>query len=370
MNMGSQCGTGRGQHWSGRAGRRCAAIVTLAVAAVTVAACTSNNGTATTTGNAAAGLSTSGPGAALQDQYQSVVKSVLPSVVQIETGNSTGSGVVYDKDGNIVTNAHVVGTAQTVQVHADTSSSTLEARVVGTFQPDDLAIIRVTSGADSLHPAHFGKSADIATGQIVMAMGSPLGLTGTVTQGIISATGRTVSEASASGGTPTTIANALQTSAAINGGNSGGALVDLGGHVIGIPTAAAQTPGTGALAAGIGFAVPSDTVTNIAGQLISTGKVENSGRAALGIQGRDAVSPSGEPGGVTVTKLTPGGWAEKAGLHAGDVIIAVNDAQTPSTAALTALLANYKPGDKVTVTYVRDNAHHTAEVTLGNLSSP
>jgi S1-C subfamily serine protease len=366
MIMGSRGSAGIGKSRGGRAG---AATLALA-AAVTVAACTSgSSNSATTAGNASPGQAPAGPAAELQDQYQQVVRSVLPSVVQIETSDSTGSGVVYDKSGDIVTNAHVVGTAHTVRVHADTEGNTLEAQVVGTFQPDDLAVIRVTSGASTLPPAHFGESAGIEAGHIVLAMGSPLGLTGTVTQGIISATGRTVSEASATGGTPTTIANALQTSAAINGGNSGGALVDLSGHVIGIPTAAAQNPGTGAQAAGIGFAVPSDTVTNIAGQLIKTGKVENSGRAALGIQGRDAVSPSGEPGGVTIVSLTPGGGAEKAGLHAGDVIIAVNDAQTPSTAALTALLANYKPGDKVTVHYVRGDASGTADVTLGNLSS-
>jgi S1-C subfamily serine protease len=365
MIMGSRGSTGIRQR---RAAAGYAAIVLLA-AAVTVTACTSGGNSATTAGNTSPAQATSGPAAALQDQYQEVVKSVLPSVVQIQTSDSTGSGVVYDNNGDIVTNAHVVGTAHTVQVHADTENKTLEAQVVGTFQPDDLAVIRVTSGASSLPPAHFGDSAGIETGHIVLAMGSPLGLTGTVTQGIISATGRTVSEASASGGTPTTIANALQTSAAINGGNSGGALVDLSAHVIGIPTAAAQNPGTGAQAAGIGFAVPSDTVTNIAGQLIKTGKVENSGRAALGIQGRDAVSPSGEPGGVTIISLTPGGGAEKAGLHVGDVIVAVNEAQTPSTAALTALLANYKPGDKVTVHYVRADASGTADVTLGSLSS-
>ena len=144
-----------------------------------------------------------------------------------------------------MTNAHVVGDATTVPVLPATGGSALTARALGVFDPDDLAVIRVTSGAGSLHPAVFGSSGQITAGQIVLATGNPLGLTGSVTQGIISATGRTVSESGAAGGQSTTIADALQTSAAINGGNSGGALVNLAGQVIGIPTAAARDPEAG-----------------------------------------------------------------------------------------------------------------------------
>ena len=212
----------------------------------------------------------SGPADALQAQYEDVIKAVLPSVVQISTPDATGSGVVFDRKGDIVTNAHVVGSASTVQVTSDVSGAMLTAKVVGVFRPDDVAVIRVTSGAGSLRPANFGQSADVSAGQIVVALGNPLGLTGSVTQGIISATGRTVSEASASGGGSVTLADTLQTSAAINGGNSGGALVSLTGQVIGMPTAAGVDAGGGD-ATGIGFAIPSDTVTSIAGQLISAG---------------------------------------------------------------------------------------------------
>jgi S1-C subfamily serine protease len=223
----------------------------------------------------------SGPAFALQQQYEAVIKTVLPSVVQVNTDGTTGSGIVYDGKGDIVTNAHVVGDATAVKVLPDGGSeSTLRARVLGVFAPEDLAVIRVTSGAGTLHPATFGRSADVAAGQIVMAMGSPLGLTGSVTQGIISATGRRVSEKGVSGGgAPTTIADALQTSAAINAGNSGGALVNLDGRVIGIPTAAARDPEAGP-APGIGFAIPSDTVTSIASQLISSGKVTETSPAS------------------------------------------------------------------------------------------
>jgi putative serine protease PepD len=336
-----------------------------------LSACTSTTTTTGTT-NAAQGSATpSGPASELQAQYQNVIREVLPSVVEIHTSNSTGSGVVYDDKGDIVTNAHVVGGAHTVQVLSSATSSPLEANVIGTFTPDDLAVIKVTSGASSLHPAHFGSSGGITAGEIVMAMGSPLGLYGTVTQGIISATGRTVTQGgTSSGNAPVTLVDALQTSASINSGNSGGALVDLAGQVIGIPTAAAQNPSSGAQAAGIGFAVPSDTVNNIVGQLISTGKVTSSGRAALDITGHDNVSTNGEAGGVTVASVTSGGAAAKAGIMAGDVIISVNNEQTPNLTALTAILATLKPGQEVPVQYVRNGTLHTAMVTLGELSTP
>ena len=138
----------------------------------------------------------------------------------------------------------------------------LTAEVVGVFTPDDLAVIKVDSGASSLHPASFGRSASVRVGEIVLAMGDPLGLTGTVTDGIVSATRRTVSEGQ---GSSAVLISAIQTSAAINPGNSGGALVNLAGQVIGIPTLAAADPQLGGAAAGIGFAIPSDTVTSIAG---------------------------------------------------------------------------------------------------------
>ena len=167
------------------------------------------------------------------------------------------------------------------------------------FAPDDLAVIRVQSGAGSLHPASFGRSASVRVGEIVLAMGNPLGLTGTVTDGIVSATGRTVSEGQ---GSSAVLISAIQTSAAINPGNSGGALVNLAGQVIGIPTLAAADPQLGGAAAGIGFAIPSDTVTSIAGQLIATGKVTNSGRASLGITAQTVADASGQPAGVGIAR--------------------------------------------------------------------
>jgi S1-C subfamily serine protease len=262
----------------------------------------------------------------------------------------------------------VVGDATTVQVFPATGGATLQAKVLGTFTADDLAVIRVTSGAGSLPKATFGNSTNITAGQIVLAMGNPLGLTGSVTQGIISATGRTVSESGAAGGGSVTIADALQTSAAINGGNSGAALVNLSGQVIGIPTAAARDPEAGA-APGIGFAIPSNTVTNIADQLISTGKVTESTRAALGITGHTTVTSDGQPAGVAISTVTAGGPAATAGLRAGDIITKVAGHETPTQGVLTAVLANLKPGQVVDVTYIRSGASHTTKVTLGHLTS-
>ena len=237
------------------------------LASAAVAGCADSASARTSLAAAAAPAALgSGPANALQRQYEDVIKAVLPSVVQISTSDAQGSGVVYDDEGDIVTNAHVVGAASTVQVTPDVGGAALTAKVVGVYAPDDLAVIRVTSGRGSLRPATFGQSADVVAGQIVLALGSPLGLTGSATQGIISATGRTLIETDPtdSGAVKTlAIAGTLQTSAAINSGNSGGALVTLSGQVIGLPTAAALNAGSGD-STGIGFAIPSDTVTRIA----------------------------------------------------------------------------------------------------------
>jgi putative serine protease PepD len=272
------------------------------------------------------------------------VSRVLPSVVQISTNSGSGSGVVYDTKGDIVTNAHVVGTATTLQVGLASGGRPLTAEVVGVFAPDDLAVIRVDSGTGSLHPASFGRSAPVRVGEIVLAMGNPLGLTGTVTDGIVSATGRTVSEGQ---GSSAVLISAIQTSAAINPGNSGGALVNLAGQVIGIPTLAAADPQLGGAAAGIGFAIPSDTVTSIAGQLITTGKVSDSGRASLGISAQTVADASGQPAGVGIVAAAPGGAAAKAGIQPGDIIVDLAGQPVPSVAALQSVLAAHKPGDQV-----------------------
>ncbi|MFG3283811.1 S1C family serine protease [Streptomyces sp. NPDC048111] len=306
--------------------------------------------------------------ASLQSDYQRVIKDVLPSVVQIDASNSLGSGVVYDNQGHIVTNAHVVGKERAFKVSTSGSGAAVTARLVSSYPEQDLAVIKLDTVPDGLRPARFGDAAKVEMGQIVLAMGSPLGLSSSVTQGIVSATGRTVSEGSAGGGTGATIANMVQTSAAINPGNSGGALVDLAGEVIGIPTLAATDPDMGGGAApGIGFAIPVSMVRTVADQIIRSGRVTDSGRAALGITGRTVVDSGYQPSGVAVVQAQAGGAAAKAGLRPGDVITKLGGTEIATITSLTEALAGDKPGQKVQVTYTRDGAARTAEVTLGEI---
>ncbi|MFH8343427.1 S1C family serine protease [Streptomyces sp. NPDC018045] len=304
----------------------------------------------------------------LQSAYQKVVKDVLPSVVQITTGEGLGSGVVYDVRGHVVTNAHVVGAGKKFKVTTARGSRSLNASLVASYPEQDLAVIKIDNAPKDLKPATFGDSGKVEIGQIVLAMGSPLGLSGSVTQGIVSATGRTVSEPSSGGGTGATIANMVQTSAAINPGNSGGALVNLSDQVIGIPTLAATDPQMGEGAApGIGFAIPASTVRNIADQIIKDGKVTNSGRAALGITGRTLVGADFEGAGVSVASVKENGPADRAGIEAGDVVVKFDGTAVRTMQALSEALAGHKPGDKVDVTVDRDGSEKTVRVTLGTI---
>ncbi|MGY6027026.1 S1C family serine protease [Streptomyces spinosirectus] len=305
-------------------------------------------------------------GADLQSDYQKVIKDVLPSVVQIQAGNDLGSGIVYDDQGHVVTNAHVVGDQKTFQVTTANSENTLTARSAYSYPAQDLAVIKLDKMPKGLKAATFANSSKVQVGQIVLAMGSPLGLSSSVTQGIVSATGRTVTENSGGGGTGATIANMIQTSAAINPGNSGGALVNLDGQVIGIPTLAAIDPNLGNSAApGIGFAIPSSTVKTIAGQIVKSGKVTDSGRAALNITGRTVVDGRFQPAGVAVVAVKSGGAADKAGLRVGDIITRLGDTDITTITSLTEALAAEKPGDRTSVTYIRDGREKKAHVTLG-----
>jgi putative serine protease PepD len=179
----------------------------------------------------------------------------------------------------------------------------------------------------------------------------------------VSYNGRTVSE-----DRQVTLANTIQTSAPINPGNSGGALADLDSNVMGIPTLAATDQESGGAAAGIGFAIPSNTVKLIAGQLASQGKVTNSGRAALGVNATTGYNSSGQPGGVIIVQVQPGGGADKAGLKAQDVITSINGQKITSSSSLNDVLAGLKPGDQAKVVVTRaDGSQQTVTVTLGQL---
>jgi len=301
----------------------------------------------------------------LQDAYVRVVAAVLPSVVQINTDQGEGSGVVYDDKGHIVTNAHVVAGARRLQVVPSSGGSPLDAELVGVFNAGDLAVVKV-EGAN-LPPATFGDSTELKVGQIVLAMGSPLGLSGSVTNGIISATGRTVTSSRQGAFPGATITDAVQTSAAINPGNSGGALVTLDGRVVGIPTLAAGT-GSGSLAAGIGFAIPSASVRAVAPQLISSGKVTQSGRAALNVTIAQTFSTAtGAPDGVAIVSVVEGGAADRAGLRANDVVLEVDGRSTLTTTALAEVLADLEVGQTVPVKIRRNGQEATVQVKLGEL---
>ncbi|MFF9505690.1 S1C family serine protease [Streptomyces sp. NPDC014724] len=304
----------------------------------------------------------------LQSDYQAVIKNVLPSVVQIQAGNSLGSGVVYDSKGHIVTNAHVVGNEKTFKVTVATGEKVENATLVSSYPEQDLAVIKLDTVPKGLKPAQFGDSGKVEVGQIVLAMGSPLGLSSSVTQGIVSALGRTVSESRVGGGTGATIANMVQTSAAINPGNSGGALVNLDSQVIGIPTLGAIDPQMGNSAApGIGFAIPVSMVKTVADQIIKSGRVTESGRAALNIVGRTVVDANYQPAGVALVSVTKDGAADKAGLQVGDIITKIGDLPVTTITSLSEALASDKPGQKVTVTYLRNGTETTAKVTLGEI---
>ncbi|MFE9725073.1 S1C family serine protease [Streptomyces sp. NPDC005794] len=304
----------------------------------------------------------------LEDRYQAVIKDVLPSVVQIGAGDGLGSGIVYDDKGHIVTNAHVVGDEKSFDVSVATGEKVLKASLVSSYPEQDLAVIRLDDLPDGLRAAEFGDTDEVEVGQIVLAMGSPLGLSSSVTQGIVSAVGRTVSESSSGGGTGATLADMVQTSAAINPGNSGGALVNLDSEVIGIPTLAATDPQLGDSAApGIGFAIPVSMVRTVADQIIESGKVTDSGRAALNITGRTVVDDAYRPAGVAIVSVEKGGAAEKAGLRAGDIITRIGDTRITTITSLSEALAGDKPGQEVRVTYTRGDTAKTAGVTLGEI---
>ena len=288
-----------------------------------------------------------------------IVRAVEPSVVSIRTAVGEGSGVVLDNEGHILTNNHVVATANGDTVTVTTNDgATHTGTIVGTDPRSDLAVVQV-SGVDNLRPATLGDSGAMRVGDTVLALGSPLGLQGTVTSGIISAKGRTINETGESPSTgATSISGALQTDAAINPGNSGGALVNTAGQVIGINTAIATADGGGNGSIGVGFAIPSNTAKYVANQLIQGQPVAH---PYLGV----ALAETGT-GGALVGRVDPGSPAARAGLRAGDLITAIDGQPIRSADDVVAVVQGDQVGQNVTVTYNRHGAEHTATVTLGN----
>ena len=349
--------------------RRAGAVAAMAVviAGGGVGACATTAGAPTVSPNPsaapAAGPAVSG-GAVTS--YAATVRAVLPSVVLIRTAEGLGSGVVLDRAGHILTNAHVAGQATRFGVQTADDRAPRPAHLVGSYPGGDLAVIRAENPA-GLTPARFGDSSKAQAGDVVLAVGNPLGLSGSVTEGIISATGRAVIEPTTGRTIAAALPGAIQTSAPINPGNSGGALVTATGQVIGIPTLAAISPHDGGQAQGIGFAIPSNLARDIAGQIIATGHVTNTHRAALGARIATVTGADGAPAGAGVVTVTPGGPADRAELRTGDVIRKLGPAPTPDSGTLLQELAAAHPGQQVEVTITRAGQARTVTVTLGTL---
>ncbi|WP_422743394.1 S1C family serine protease [Mycobacterium sp. WMMD1722] len=302
---------------------------------------------------------------------EKVAAKVMPSVVQLSVKQGDhggeGSGVVLSQDGLILTNNHVVAEAA-----GDPSGVTASVRfsdgrsapfsVVGTDPTGDLAVVRA-QGVSGLTPIAIGSSKDVEVGEPVVAIGSPLGLQGTVTSGIISALNRPVSAGDGSGGDVSVI-EALQTDAAINPGNSGGALVNMEGELIGVNSAIASLGGASNSGGGqpgsigLGFAIPSDQAQRIANELVSTGTASH---GSLGVQlSADAAD------GATVAGVAAGGPAAEAGVPTGALVTKVDDQVIDGSEALVAAIRSRAPGDTVSLTYLDGaGAAKTAQVTLG-----
>ncbi len=301
-----------------------------------------------------------------------IAARMLRSVVSIDIddrqGSGTGSGVVLTKDGFVLTNNHVVAgttTGGTITVSFNDGSVDLPARVVGRDPETDLAVIRVV-GATTLTPAVLGTSTGLAVGDPVVAVGSPLGLAGTVTSGIISALDRTVQVPRENADEPAMpLFDAIQTDAAINPGNSGGPLVDMSGRVIGINSAIASlssdSPSAQSGNIGVGFAIPVDEARSIAQQLIRTGKATH---PAIGVSATTVGADGVGPRGARLMTVERGGAAARAGLRVGDVIVKVGDRRVLGVDGLVVALRRYRVGQAVSVAFVRDGATRSVRVVL------
>jgi S1-C subfamily serine protease len=296
-----------------------------------------------------------------------IAKRVGPAVVSISvtTANeyAVGSGVVIDKAGYVLTNDHVVssaGNGQGTIVVTFASEATAKAQIVGLDAASDLAVLKVPT--QDLTVAALGDSDKLAVGDPVIAIGSPLALQGTVTSGIVSALNRAVHIPDDNGG-PGVYLDAIQTDAAINHGNSGGALVDASGAVVGINSAAEFGGSSSSTVTGIGFAIPINYARGIAQQLIKSGKAVH---ATLGAQGKSVTTTDGLHNGAYLEQVVAGGPADKAGLKAGDVVVAAAGVGTPSYEELAVIVQNHRPGDKLDLVFYRGAAKLTAKVTLGS----
>jgi putative serine protease PepD len=316
--------------------------------------------------------STNVDNSAQQAQTEQVAERFRTAVVQIDvqrspTELSIGSGVLINPHGYIVTNNHVVESGQSISVTLY-DGSVLPAQLTGTDPADDLAVVHITPPRN-IAVASIGDSSKLRVGESVLAIGNPLGITQTVTAGIVSALGRTIPEGTGNA----VILNAVQTDAAINPGNSGGALVDMQGNLVGIPTLVPIDPEFNSPANGVGFAIPSNRVQFIAPQLIDSGKVLHSGRASLGIKAIDVDSTIAAQNqlpvdhGALIVGLVSNGPAEQAGLKIGDIIVQIDNTPIANTQDLQNVILRKDIGQIVSLSIYRGNQQLTAKVRLGEL---
>jgi serine protease Do len=353
---------------------RLSLLAAAAFAALLVAGCSSEDQAGPKEENVAQAPAQASSRVPDDEPVAQVASQVEPSVVQVnvraiqttplgpQEQDGLGSGVIYRQDGYIITNNHVVEGASEVNVaFADGSVETGE--VVGNDPATDLAVVRVDR--DDLPAASFNEDEDLVPGQLAVAIGSPSGFQSTVTSGVISGLNREIPGALAQG--ERALVDLIQTDAAISPGNSGGALVDRDGEVIGINVAYLPQTQSGAPVQGLGFAIPADTAISVADQLIETGRAV---QPYLGIQLSDLSPEAAEQfgleveSGVVVAAVEPGFAAEEAGLQEGDIITTLEDTPIEDSGDLLGALRDYQPGDEVRLTVVRDGNEQTFDVTL------
>jgi putative serine protease PepD len=296
------------------------------------------------------GIPTAAPAAPLpagEEPVAAVARTLGPSVVQLEVANGLGSGVIYDKNGYILTAAHVTGGSQTVTVRLFDGSA-LRGRVVGSDQGNDIAVVKVDRGG--LRPANLALNSNLQVGQMAVAIGSPFGLQQTVTQGVVSAKDRSLQTPDGS------VLEVIQTDAPINPGNSGGALADRQGRVIGINDSIRSESGGNE---GVGFAIPIDTAVTSAAHIVKGEPIRT------GYLGVSLNTPSLGRAGALVGDVAPGAPAERAGLKVGDLIVKLGDRPIQSSDDLAAEVRLLAPGQNAVLQVIRDGKQQTVSVALG-----
>ncbi|WP_223277734.1 S1C family serine protease [Janibacter sp. YB324] len=337
---------------------------------------------ASTSGDSAASVVPVSSASKTNPDWNAVTAAVTPSVVSITvaagSSGGEGSGVVLDKEGHVLTNHHVVsgaGDDATITVTLS-DGKTYRASIAGEDASTDLAVLTLEDPPDDLQPITVGSSSGLEVGDPVMAVGNPLGLSGTVTTGIVSALDRPVTTSSTESEqqdpfgqqqqSSQVVTSAIQTSAAVNPGNSGGALVDAAGRLVGINSSIASLGSSSGQSGsiGIGFAIPVDEAQWIAEQLIEDGQAEH---AFLGVTPSDGTAELGSAtrSGAQIRSVSDGSPAAEAGLQEGDLVVGVDDSTVTSAESLVGIIRSHRIGTKVSLAVVRDGEEQTIEATLG-----